>query len=308
MPSPLRHLPSGIIIATKLSKLMVLVKTVKFFKLAVSFASLLISLLAYGFTLGFGFAIGLMAMLLIHEIGHIIAARRCGLSTSLPMFIPFLGAMIFIPKIDRRDTEAVVAIGGPLLGSIGALLCFGLWYLDGQTSDILLLTSYLGIVLNLFNLLPLNPMDGGRITQIIGNGFKWVGLLILSGWIIYAHNPNLSIIAILVLDGFTLGLWLRPLLATVLWLGMIGLFLAGYGIHWSVDILDVLLGVAFILLFTTYDLGVQTGRINISVDRRPLPSSAVRLNWLLLYAALIVVLGGILMIQNTLLPSAATSG
>lgn len=82
-------------------------------------------------------------MIFIHEIGHVLAAKQKGLPVTAPLFIPFLGALITM-KRNPRDavTEAYIAYGGPLLGTIGATAAFALGvYTD---SNLLISIAYTG--------------------------------------------------------------------------------------------------------------------------------------------------------------------
>src|SRR5437868_2979104 len=117
---------AGIIsaIAAKSSKLLQLLKLLKVAKPLLMFVSLSISTVAYAFMMGPWLAILFIALLLIHEMGHVIAMRLQGLPTATPVFIPFLGAAVFAPAFKTRSEEAFVGYGGPLLGSIAALMVF----------------------------------------------------------------------------------------------------------------------------------------------------------------------------------------
>lgn len=146
-------------------------------KLVVPAFSMLASAFAYAWaTRSWVVGIGLVAMLFVHEIGHVLAARQKGLPVSAPVFIPFIGALIAM-KRNPRDavTEAYVALGGPLLGSLGAMaaLLIGL----ALSSTPLLLVAYMGFFINLINLLPIRPMDGGRIAAAVTRWLWVVGLV-----------------------------------------------------------------------------------------------------------------------------------
>lgn len=119
-----------LLIMAKSKYIAVAVKTIKMMKVAkplVTMITVLLSVLAYGWAYGsWYFAAGLVIMILIHEFGHVIAIRQQGLPAAPMVFIPFLGAAIFVPPLKTRHTEAVVGIGGPLLGTIGAVAAFAL--------------------------------------------------------------------------------------------------------------------------------------------------------------------------------------
>ncbi|HEY8343056.1 MAG TPA: site-2 protease family protein [Calditerricola sp.] len=138
--------------------------------------SLLLSIGAYALVAPWSFAIGLVAMLLIHELGHVWAAKRRQLPVSAPMFIPFVGALITMRKIpDNAETEAYVALGGPLLGTVGATAAFLLGWATG--SHAFYVAASIGLFLNLINLLPIHPLDGGRIVTVISRWLWFLGLI-----------------------------------------------------------------------------------------------------------------------------------
>src|SRR5690348_318096 len=94
-------------------------------KLLVSGGSMLLSVIAYAFIFGWPYAAGFVALLLVHETGHYLAARQRGLDVGLPTFLPFVGAWIELKDQPRdAETEAWVGLAGPLLGTIGALACY----------------------------------------------------------------------------------------------------------------------------------------------------------------------------------------
>ena len=185
----------------KLKFIFVAIFKLKLFTVA---GSMLVSIGAYALLWGWQFAVGFVLLLFVHELGHVIEAKRQGLPVSAPLFIPFLGAMIML-KGNPEDAwrEAKVAIAGPILGSLGALATWGLGeYLD---SDLLIALAFTGFFLNLFNLLPIVPLDGGRIVAAVHPVLWGLGLLGLAGLAFVAPNPIL--IVILVIGG--LELWRR---------------------------------------------------------------------------------------------------
>src|SRR5690606_6293670 len=115
---------------------------------------------AYALIAPLQLAVGMVVMVLIHELGHVVAAKQKGLSTSAPVFIPFIGAMVNLERHPRNAaTEAYIALGGPLLGSIGAFASY--WIGNRWDSLLLLALAYIGFIINLVNLLPIHPLDGG---------------------------------------------------------------------------------------------------------------------------------------------------
>jgi len=168
------------------------------FKFLTVAGSMLISIGAYALLWGWKFAIGFVLLLLVHELGHVLEARRQGLAVSAPMFIPFLGALITLKQLpDNAWAEAKVAIAGPILGGLGAAAVWGLGeYYD---SELLIALAFTGFFLNLFNLAPISPLDGGRIVAAIHPALWLAGLVVLLGLTIV--NPNPILILILILGG-----------------------------------------------------------------------------------------------------------
>ncbi|WP_254772896.1 site-2 protease family protein [Paenibacillus sp. NFR01] len=168
----------------------------KLSKIASPFISMLISIWAYTLIYPWQFAIGFVLLLLIHETGHVIAAKRIGLPVSAPLFVPFMGALITMKKqpLDAKQ-EAYLAFGGPLLGSLGAAACFALGYV--LDSPLLYSLAYIGFLLNLINLLPIHPLDGGRIVTAVSRWLWLVGLIGGLAVIIYMQSVLFFIIWVL---------------------------------------------------------------------------------------------------------------
>jgi len=167
-------------------------------KLLPAVATMLLSIAVYGSMFGWEYAAGFVGLIAIHEMGHYIAARHRGLNVGLPTFIPFVGAWIELKEMPHdAETEAYVGIAGPLLGTVGALGCF---YLARNTgSSLLLALAYAGFFLNLFNLIPLSPFDGGRVTAAISPRLWLLGVPLLVGLFFYSPSPLLILMAVLAL-------------------------------------------------------------------------------------------------------------
>jgi Zn-dependent protease len=167
----------------------------KFGKILLTGGTMLISVAAYSLLFGWWYAAGFVALIFIHEMGHFIAARRRGLNVGAPTFIPFVGAWIQLKDMPHdAETEAYVGLAGPFVGTLGALACY---FLGRQLDNSLLLAlSYAGFFLNLFNLIPLSPFDGGRVTAAISPKLWLIGAPILIGLFLYQPNPLLLIFAI----------------------------------------------------------------------------------------------------------------
>jgi Zn-dependent protease len=176
--------------------LLLLLSGLKWGKLATSGGTMLLALAVYATIWGWPYAAGFVALMFVHEMGHFVAARQRGLAVGAPMFIPFVGAWIELKDkpLDVR-TEAYVAMAGPLVGTVAAV---GV-YLWGRSTDspLLLAIAYSGLFLNLFNLLPISPLDGGRITAIISPRVWLIGAPMMLAMLIYRPSPVLMIIAII---------------------------------------------------------------------------------------------------------------
>ena len=137
---------------------------IKFGFVFVKFAGLFVSVAAYALIWGWKFAIGLVALIFVHEMGHAIEARRQGLEVSAPTFIPFFGAYVTIRHAGLPPwRSALIALAGPFAGGIGAAVCW--WIATAQDSQLFSTLAYTGFLLNLFNLLPIGFLDGGAIAR-----------------------------------------------------------------------------------------------------------------------------------------------
>ena len=190
-----RIAPIGAAIVAFLAKLKAILLFAGQFKLLITAGSMAVSVAAYASLWGWTFALGFVLLLLVHECGHVIALRREGIRASAPMFIPFLGAVITSRSLgDDAAAEARVGLAGPVLGSVGASLCLVIWQLTGDTYWQAL--GFTGLFLNLFNLLPVVPLDGGRAMAALSPWMWVVGLLAVIGLAIAFPNPVLVIIAV----------------------------------------------------------------------------------------------------------------
>jgi Zn-dependent protease len=168
----------------------------KFGKILASGGTMLLSLVVYAFVYGWRYAAGFIALLFVHEMGHYLAARHKGLDVGAPTFIPFVGAWIELKELPHdAQTEAFVGLGGPLLGTVGALCCYLLARSYG--ADWLLAVAYSGFFLNLFNLIPLSPFDGGRITAVLSPRIWFLGVPVLLALFAWRPSPMLILIALL---------------------------------------------------------------------------------------------------------------
>lgn len=165
-------------------------------KLLTTGGTMILSMLAYSLVFGWPYAVGFVLLLLCHEMGHYLAARQRGLDVGAPTFIPFVGAWIQMKQMPHNvETEAYVGFAGPIVGSLAALAC--LWAAREYHSPLLLALAYSGLMLNLFNLIPVSPLDGGRITAIISPAIWLLGVPLLIALFFYHPSPMLLLIALL---------------------------------------------------------------------------------------------------------------
>jgi len=162
----------------------VLLPLLKFLPLLLkSGGTMLLMIWIYTQMWGWQFAVGFVVLLLIHECGHLIVAKKFGLKVGAPIFIPFMGAFIALKEAPRNAwMEACVGIGGPILGTVGALVCNVVG--EAFNSPVFIALAWFGYFLNLFNLTPVGMLDGGRIVSALSR-WLWIpgfAILLWFGW------------------------------------------------------------------------------------------------------------------------------
>jgi Zn-dependent protease len=191
--------PIGAALLALLVKLKAVLLLLPKLKLLVSAGSMLVSIAAYSVVFGWPFAVGFVALLFVHEIGHVIQLRREGIKASAPMFVPFLGAVISARSLgDNALAEARVGLAGPVLGSVAAAACVLIWHLTGN--DFWRALAFTGFFLNLFNLLPVVPLDGGRAMAAMAPWMWFVGFAALVPLAFVFPNP--IVFLIILIGGF----------------------------------------------------------------------------------------------------------
>jgi Zn-dependent protease len=164
-------------------------------KFATTSATMLVSIGAYTLIWGLPFAVGFVALLFVHEMGHYIQLRREGVKPGRMIFVPLLGAVVSARSFGGSAlAEARVGLAGPILGSLGALAVAVVAVL--ADSDMLRALAFTGFFLNLFNLLPIVPLDGGRAMAAMAPWMWFVGLGAVVTLVFLWPNPILILIAI----------------------------------------------------------------------------------------------------------------
>lgn len=157
-----------------------------------------------------GFA--LVLALLPHEFGHYVATKKEGYKPKWFWFIPILGAIMRRAEVRSRLSAANIAFGGPLHGFIFSAIVTTLWLLVGpatveveliEVSKILYTVAVVSTILNLFNLIPVPPLDGGIMAQSMGGSWpKWMRpigylVLILLTWLWSGGRTTMLVVWIL---------------------------------------------------------------------------------------------------------------
>jgi Zn-dependent protease len=175
------------------AKLKALLLIVPKLKLLTTSGSMLVSIAAYSLLWGWRFAVGFVALLLVHEMGHVIQLRREGVSASAPVFIPFLGAAIWSKSLGGNAlAEARVGLAGPILGSVGAAALIPV--ADATGNQLFRALAFIGFFLNLFNLLPVLPLDGGRAMAAMAPWMWVVGFAAMVAAALLFPNPVILLI------------------------------------------------------------------------------------------------------------------
>jgi Zn-dependent protease len=162
-------------------------------KLLTTSGSMLVSVGAYALIWGWKFAVGFVVLLFVHEMGHVIQLRREGVEASAPVFIPFLGAAVWAKSLGGNAlAEARVGLAGPILGSLGSLACLPLAEATGN--ELFRALAFTGFFLNLFNLVPVLPLDGGRAMAAMAPWMWIVGFGVMVGAALAFPNPIIILI------------------------------------------------------------------------------------------------------------------
>ena len=170
----------------------------------VKFFGFFISVAAYKFWFGsWTFAIGFVLLILVHELGHAVEARRQGLQVSAPTFIPFFGAYVTIRHAGLSPwRNALISLAGPLAGGLAALAC---WIVGVERDSVMLVVlANIGFLLNAFNMLPIGFLDGGSVSRSIGEAWRMPVIRFEGGVPVQAFAPDRSRAVMIAAMYFTL--------------------------------------------------------------------------------------------------------
>jgi Zn-dependent protease len=186
----------GAAIVALLAKLKAILLLLPKIKVLATAATALVSVGAYSLLWGWQFAAGFVVLIFIHEMGHVIQLRREGVKASAPMFVPFIGAVITSRSLgDNALAEARVGLAGPILGSIGALVPLIIYHITGN--ELWRALAFFGFYLNLFNLIPLSPLDGGRAMAAMAPWMWVIGFAALAAVAIVFQAPIMILFLII---------------------------------------------------------------------------------------------------------------
>jgi Zn-dependent protease len=186
--------------------LVFLLTKAKFLTLALKFGlpalktggTMLLSIVVYAQLYGWWFAVGFVLSILAHEMGHVYVAWRMGVPVTAPIFIPMFGALILQKRSARSAwDEALIGIGGPVAGTLAGLFC--LFVAELTHSPLMLALAYTGFFINLFNLAPIFPLDGGWITGAISPRIWLLGIVGMLALYVtgIVHNPLLILLVLI---------------------------------------------------------------------------------------------------------------
>ena len=158
-------------------------------------ATMLVSVAAYSLIWGWQFALGFVLLLLVHEMGHVFQLRREGVPASAPLFIPFMGAVVGMKQAPKdAAVEARVGLAGPILGSLGCLVPLALYEATGN--NLFRALAFTGFFLNLINLLPVLPLDGGRAMAALSPAMWVIGFVLLVA-IMFVYPTPIAVLVLL---------------------------------------------------------------------------------------------------------------
>jgi Zn-dependent protease len=175
------------LIAAKFKTILALLLSFKWLllggKFLVSFGSIFASIWIYALAFGWKLGVVFVLLILVHEMGHWVVLRGFGVDVSLPYFIPGLGAFVAQKGLTANGAQdAAAAIAGPAVGIAASAICQGYGIATGNTFWVA--AAHIGYLLNLFNLIPVLPLDGGRVAGSIDPRLWMLGLVLFVGYVV----------------------------------------------------------------------------------------------------------------------------
>lgn len=172
--------------------------------------AVLLSLAAYSLVFSWQAAVGLMVMIGVHECGHVYAMWKEDVDVQGIYLVPFFGGAAVSRGIagTRRGT-AYIALNGPVWGTLLAIACLLAFFATGMAHPWLAAGAGWGALLNLFNLLPIYPLDGGRVVGSLAHA-TGRGVALVFGFLVFgaalAYVQDLQLLWLLIIIGlFELG-------------------------------------------------------------------------------------------------------
>jgi len=194
-------------VLAKLKFLLIGLKLLTFGKLLLGGGSMLLSAWAYATLYGWPFGVGIVGLIFIHECGHALAARMRGIPTGIMVFVPFMGAFVTTKRGAKNIVEdAFIGIMGPVFGTLAGVGCL-LIYLAFPSPYWLALAQFC-FFMNLFNLAPTPPLDGGWITPLFSPKLLALGAVLLL--FVARYNPLVIVLAVMSLPRIIAGWKARP--------------------------------------------------------------------------------------------------
>lgn len=147
----------------------------------------------------FGWKLGLVILLVIaaHELGHYFAYRAYGLPARLPVFVPLLGAYTQGAIANDLEQDAYIALAGPLTGLALAGACYAAGLASGDA--FWFACADIGAFINLFNMIPVPPFDGGRVIGAVWPGIWIVGIALFVVAAAFLHVPVFMVLLLALL-------------------------------------------------------------------------------------------------------------
>lgn len=198
-----------LLLLSKLKFLLVALKLLTFGKFLLGGGSMLLSMWVWASLYGWPFGVGIVLLIFIHECGHALAARMRGIPTGIMVFIPLMGAFVTTKRYGKNIVEdAFIGIMGPVFGTLAGIGCVIIYALTPSHSPFWLALAQFNFLMNLFNLAPTAPLDGGWITPLFSPKLLAVGAVLLL--FLVPYNPLILVLALMSLPRIISGWKAKP--------------------------------------------------------------------------------------------------